>query len=502
MTRDFRSTSQRRRGVSLSGSALVGGIALAFAMPCATRAGEPPAIDVSVAQAASAPDATRKPEASSGEFGAYRNHWLPLAEIIAFDFLLNRYNRGFSGSSEYAVTGSSIRRNLRGPWVADNDPFKVNQFLHPYQGSMYHGFARSTGHDFWESLGYTFLGSALWEIAGENTPPAKNDQVASGIAGSFLGESLFRMANLMLERGRMSPFWREVAAGALAPSMGFNRYLFGEKFSAVFPSNDPAYYSRLQLGASGLTQDRSGTSTNRRRSEVLADFSMDYGLPGKPGYTYRRPFDHFTFQATGSSANVFENIMTRGLLIGRPYEAGENYRGVWGLYGGYDYLAPQVYRFSSTALSLGTTGQWWLSDTVAIQGTALAGVGYAGASTLGGASTPGGANERDYHYGVAPQAMVAARWIYGDRFCTDVSLREYFVSGVHTSRGGHDNIVRADASFTWRITGQHAIAIKYLYNRRDARFVDLGDRKQSRGTVGIFYALLGQERFGVVDWRP
>jgi hypothetical protein len=70
---------------------------------------------------------------------------IPALEIIGFDFLLNRYNRRFSGSSDYDVSGASIRRNLRGPWVVDNDPFKINQFAHPYQGSLYHDAARSTG---------------------------------------------------------------------------------------------------------------------------------------------------------------------------------------------------------------------------------------------------------------------------------------------------------------------------------------------------------------------
>ena len=45
----------------------------------------------------------------------------------------------------------------------------------------------------------TFAGSAMWEIAGEDTLPSRNDQVASGIAGSFLGEALFRMSSLVLE---------------------------------------------------------------------------------------------------------------------------------------------------------------------------------------------------------------------------------------------------------------------------------------------------------------
>lgn len=56
----------------------------------------------------------------------------------------------------YGTTYSSIRENLSGRWVVDTDPFAVNQFMHPYQGSIYFGFARSTGLGYWESLGYTF----------------------------------------------------------------------------------------------------------------------------------------------------------------------------------------------------------------------------------------------------------------------------------------------------------------------------------------------------------
>src|SRR2546423_4259716 len=103
----------------------------------------------------------------------------PALEIIGFDVLVNRANRCCgTARDDYAVTLDSIRRNLRSPWGVDDDPFKVNQLGHPYQGSMYHGFARSSGLGYWEAAGYTFAGSALWEIAGERTPPSRNDQVA------------------------------------------------------------------------------------------------------------------------------------------------------------------------------------------------------------------------------------------------------------------------------------------------------------------------------------
>src|SRR5260221_676268 len=215
-------------------------------------------------------------------------------------------------------------------------PFKVNQLGHPYQGSIYHGLARSAGLGFWESMGYTFAGSMIWEIAGEDTLPSKNDQIASGIAGSFLGESLFRMASLVLEKGEGHRFWREVAAAAISPATGFNRVAFHDRFSEVLNSKNPAYYGRVQVGASGTVIHQAGNSTDVKINELLVDYSMDYGLPGKPGYHYDRPWDYFSFQISASSANAVESMSTRGLLFRSQSQAGHGYGGACGRYGGYE----------------------------------------------------------------------------------------------------------------------------------------------------------------------
>jgi hypothetical protein len=251
----------------------------------------------------------------------------------------------------------------------------------------------------------------------------------------------------------------------------------------------------VALGVSTTTHNEASPA-KLRHTEALVDFSLDYGLPGKPGYNYDRPFDYFTFQATASSANWVESLMTRGLLFGTDYEAGRNYRGVWGLFGSYDYIEPQSFRVSSTALSLGTTAQWWLSRAIALQGSALAGAGYTAAGTVNGST------ENDYHYGVTPQGLIALRLIFGNRASFDTTMREYFVSRAGGgSATGHDNIIRTDAAFTVRVHRKHAIAIRYLLSRRDTSFADLGDRTQSRATVGLFYSYLGNDGFGAVDWR-
>lgn len=426
-----------------------------------------------------------------------KSYSVPALEILGFDFLLNRYNRVYSGVPDYDVSAKTLRRNLRRSWGVDADDFHINQLGHPYQGSMYHGFARSAGLGFWESAGYTFAGSIGWELAGENTRPSVNDQIASGVGGAFLGESLFRMASLVLEHGSGVPTpVREAVAAAISPSTGFNRLAYGKRFDTIFASRNPAYYSRLQLGLMGTAQNEQGLSTLLRRNEAQANFSIEYGLPGKDGYRYQRPFDYFAFEATGSTANTFETVMTRGLLFGRDYHVGPRYRGIWGVYGSYDYISPQSFRISSTALSLGTTGQWRATDRFVVQGSAMAGLGYAAVGTVRGGS------ERDYHYGVTPQALLSLRLIDGDRTSLDLTARDYFVTRASTNApGGHDNIARAEIGLTHRLHNLHAISIKYLWNRRNASFPGIEDTRQTRGTVGIFYTLLGQDRFGTVDWR-
>jgi hypothetical protein len=110
-------------------------------------------------------------------------------------------------------------------------------------------------------------------------------------------------------------------------------------------------------------------------------------------------------------------------------------------------------------------------------------------------------SELAYHYGFTPQAMAALRLIIGDRASIDLTAREYYVSNVAgAGNGGHDNIARADLTFTWRIHKHHAIALKYLWSRRDATFPGLSDLSQTRGTLGLYYTLLGHDRFGAVTW--
>lgn len=513
--------SQNHSTTAMRPALLIGALIAGLAVTAPSYADDDPKLDSKAQKEAPTAFAANepKPVLNWGE-GDGKSYFVPIYEIVGFEFALNRFNHYFIDDEVYTSPSANLRKNLHGRWVVDNDKFSTNQFLHPYQGAVYQGLARSAGLGFWESFAYPMVGSLLWEEAGENTSPSINDQVASGIGGNFLGEPLYRMASLLLESsGSSRPgLWSEVGAAAISPATGFNRAVHGSRFDGVFRSHDPAVFTRLDLGASLSTHFSSNVSVNADpsapiarqtldRGQVTADFTMSYGLPGKPGYSYTRPFDYFNFEAIASSSDGFESVFTRGLLYGTPYSAGDNYRGIWGLYGSYDYAAPQIFRVSTTAASLGTTAQWWLSRRVALQGTALLGIGYGGGGVIHGSGVaeagPAGDGQRDYHYGITPQQLVTLRLIFGDRVSLDTTVRDYYISHVAaTESTGTENIVRAEVTLTVRVYNLHGITLRYAESQRDGNYADLPHSHQSVGVVSVGYALLGQTRFGAVDWRP
>lgn len=441
------------------------------------------------------------------ETGEGKSYLIPALEVPGFVVLLNVFdrlafpNKRKEGRRAYNSTPSTTWEHLREQnWHFDKDRFDVNQFGHPYEGATMFGLARSTGVGFWPSLVYANAGSFLWEMAGETSRPSWNDLITTGNSGSLFGEALFRMANLVLEDGGSNPDgWHKLVATVASPPTGFNRWVFGERFDSVFPSRNPARFWRLNIAAAADTHyTNQGDDIEHHDADLMGSFSMAYGLPGKPGYTYTRPFDYFDFNFSIRARfnTILDALNIRGLLAGTDYHIGDNYRGIWGLYGSFDYLGPYVYRASSTALSLGTTGQYWAAPGVAVQGTLLGGFGFgaAGNDTI----TP---EQRGYHYGGTPQGLLALNVIFGDRTMLDLGGRAYYVTKLVSDHNlGPDLILRGQAGVTVRVTGKHAVALQYTESVRHTYYDNEPHRKFSEGTVSLMYTFLNDVNFGAVSW--
>ena len=473
-------------------SALLCGLSAACAARSDTRLVLPSGPGVTPQEQAAVQPVEAEPLTPQGQDG-YRNYFLPVAEIVGMDAIFNLAGRRIYEPETFQVSTASIRRNLRGPWVVDEDPFQVNQFGHPYQGAMYHTIARSTGHGFWPSMMYTFAGSALWEIFGETSPPSRNDQIASGIAGSFLGEPLHRISRLLLDRADTRPgIWRKLGSILASPPTGMNQALVGRP--RALPRSDAVPFSdiRVQIGGTGITADGTAAVSSVAWDQPRFALFMDHGHPGNPNYQHERPFDYFRIESSVSGEGL-EHLSTRGLLAGDDYHAGR-VDGMWGVYGTYDYFAPADFRFSSTAIVVGTTLQASVHPSLTVQGSGLIGGGYVAAHAVGRTDA-----RDDDHYGVAPHALANLRLIAGRRAALDLTARDYLVTDVGGfSPGRRDLIFVGDAWLAVRVFGKNAIGLTYQLAGRSSEYVALPERTQSRTTVGVYYVFLGSGGFGTV----
>src|SRR5262249_36133695 len=158
------------------------------------------------------------------------------------------------------------------------------------------------------------------------------------------------------------------------------------------------------------------------------------------------PFDYFHLEVAGvtNPDNFVDRLLVRGLILGSRYDNGDDCHGVWGLYGGYSYLSPGIFRVASTALSLGTTAQVRPSPSIAVRGPALAGVGAGAAGNVADEAT-----SRNYHYGAIPQGVLDLGLSFGETAMLRVAARDYFVIGIdNESNRGDENILQADLSLT------------------------------------------------------
>src|SRR5439155_19544181 len=115
------------------------------------------------------------------------------------------------------------------------------------------------------------------------------------------------------------------------------------------------------------------------------------------------------------------------------------------------------------------------------------GVGYGAGGGIGGA------DDRDYHYGLTPQMLADVRFIPGERAAFDLTLRDYYVSRIaSTKQRGSEHIARAEALISVKIKDHHAASARYLWSRRAASGSEpnLGDIIQSRGAFGVFYTYM------------
>ena len=406
-----------------------------------------------------------------------RRSWLvPSLEVVAIQSAMVVYNDKLGKAKWANISLHSIGRNLTSPWVFDDDQYWVNQVFHPYQGTWTHTAGRSAGLSFWEAAALDLGASMAWEIAGETERPSLNDQVTTTVGGAVLGEVFHRAIGLLWS----DPGWhRQVAAGILSPPAALNRSVVGDW--SFRPSNP----SELTARAGVLTFEDGRGSTDHGQPVPDVGLRFVYGPADHPETNLREPFDHLDFQFEfGAYKDPLVAIFARGLLLGQTLE-GEDARGLWGMYLGFDLLTAGQARVSTSNVGAGIAGRFDLGGSTALHGSAVISAVPLGAA---GWAWPGedGAG-RDYVLGPGGQAILEARLV-GARAELGAALRDYLLFGAGNS-GGREHTTYATGSALLRIFGPHALGVEALLLRWEGRGVPRTPDVIDHGTVlRAFYA--------------
>lgn len=301
--------------------------------------------------------------------------WLrPFAEGVISNLGLAAYNLWISDVKWARVGPGSIADNFRSGWEWDHDRFNINQFGHPYQGSMYYTSARYHGHGVLVSAGYTALGSLQWEYFMEREKVSYNDFVTTTMGGAMMGEITFRIAESILDESRtgLERVLRELGAAAVNPVYAVNRMIDGNTFA---PKRKPKSRNRIaeeraryrvSSGANlpfhsttrGETSDPS-QKVPKANTEVL----VMYGNP----FRAQGPYDHFIFNA---GVNMFRDpvatVSGRAQLASRGIFRTERGEGMLLAAQNIEFLNNGIYKLGANGLGGGyahrfSWTRWWHS---------------------------------------------------------------------------------------------------------------------------------------------
>jgi hypothetical protein len=405
------------------------------------------------------------------------NVLLPIIEAEGLHFALAAINNLVLRSDFAQISLDSIASHFDGrrPWFFDVDSFVINQFGHPYQGSLAFTAARSAGLSFWWAAIYPFMASLTWELAFEIDAPSYNDQITTPVGGVFLGEVLHRSALLFL-RDHTAPKWARVLGAFLIEPVGqLNRTMLGGEQDPNDVEDDPHYFALLAGGVNLGSAYRDPNTFDVIKSvspQANVQGRLTYGIPGDPTFHYGTPFSHFDLDFNVSFPGTpVTSLFMRGLLYGWQFHSvSGDTRGVWGIFGQYDFASAALVQVSSVGLGVGTSFQTRLSRSWFLQlGVIGSGVPYSSAGSRG-ITDP---NARDYHIGPGAQVTMEARLIWREVGWLRVVARSWYMVGAYVPPTGSESITYLTAGPLVRVWGPLAIGADAVVAVRRAKFPDV-----------------------------
>jgi hypothetical protein len=331
---------------------------------------------------------------------------------------------------EFQVTPGTWWDNLKSGYVFDDNQFAVNQFGHPYQGSLYFNAGRSNGLNYWESSVMAAMGSFTWECCGETNEGSINDFFSTTMGGMVIGEVFHRLAGLVRDNSATHRRGtREIVGMAIDPVGGAMRLANGD-WGKV--QENPADLRPDVLSVSAQTgamwRGAGGTLEEAKAySYVEVDFS--YGDPVKT--PWRRPFDSFQSRFVLGGGKGISEFVVIGRLYGKALGNAPTPSSRFIINQGFAYLTNPAYDLGGQSVGVGFASVKALGRETNLYVSALGQI-----VPLASVSAEDvGVNARTYDYGPALGAnlMASLRWK------GDAVLRFYYQSSFIKTVNGSDS---------------------------------------------------------------
>jgi len=364
-----------------------------------------PVTDPATGQLAPLPPADGQRDA----WGVSRSWGWASAEILGINFVSTALNEYMRGESSYPITPRTIRDNIDEGFKYDDNEFKTNQLVHPFNGGTYFTSARANGIGFWGSSAAALVGAFIWECCGESQPMSWNDMISTGLGGISRGEMSWRLGGLILDNTKTGTrrILREIGALPVNPAGQFNRFISGRATrvqgnpESPYDWRPPTLGMQLAVGARVIGEGES--ISQNTKTYGLVEFDLQFGSPFEN--ERRKPFDRFDtgFQFNLGDKTRLGRLQVRGDLWSKPLggPAGEKTRHALAVTQDFDYIDNEAYEYGGQSFGLALFSRFGSGSTRLI--TRVTGYLVAGAAVNADysylADIPDPRELRDYDYG-------------------------------------------------------------------------------------------------------
>lgn len=430
------------------------------------------------------------------EYTPRRNVFIPMSEVLLKYSIVWGINRWVFDEEWVRVSPETWKKNIEEGWEWDNDNFGTNFIGHPYGGALSFNAGRANGYNYFGSFLFSAGGSLMWEYFGETTRPSYNDIINTPINGSFLGEVMYRVSSNILDDRTTGGerFFRELTAGLIDPTRGFDRLVKG--YTRRHVTEEIYQTEPLNVTLYGGIHKR-GTEQELFTSDMnsVVSVQLDYGNPFEE--RHRKPFDLFrvrTELSFGEGPKIFDNLTGWGLLFGRASE-GQTFSSMLGGFQYYDYWNNNVFEMASIAFGgayitrLEFSENTNLYTSLHLGWVPLAGNSFERPDTL--------SEVRDYQYGTGAQGKFETTLNLGNRLTLRFNAYYYYVRALVESVGNnYIGILEPNVSLrlfkNLRLGFQHSI---YLSDRYSAKLDTIRER-HTQQRVFLLYFFENEKRRG------